>query len=144
MLCPLRAMDVLKLLASVNVGGCHSEIKASLCTFPYPAECQASSSFLATRGSPPFSPLSLLIRVMPWSAYRMAERRESAPFCLSIAEVAPTSYRLTERGRGRAAAGGVCLSGGCCLPLCLDGQTTRGKRLCAGSRRTTKLTLLCS
>lgn len=56
-------MDVLKLLASVNVGGCHSEIKASLCTFPYPAECQASSSFLASRGSPPFSPLSLLIRV---------------------------------------------------------------------------------
>lgn len=37
MLCPLQAMDVLKLLASVNVGGCHSEIKASLCTFPYPS-----------------------------------------------------------------------------------------------------------
>lgn len=59
MLCPLQAMDVLKLLASVHVGGCCAEIKASLCTFPYPAESQASSSFLAAPGSL----LSLLTRV---------------------------------------------------------------------------------
>lgn len=43
----------------------------------------------------------------------MAERRESAPFCLSVAEAAPTSYRLTKRGRGHAAAGEVCISRGC-------------------------------
>lgn len=36
-LSPLQAMDVLKLLASVHAGGCRSEIKASLCTFPYPS-----------------------------------------------------------------------------------------------------------
>lgn len=64
-LCPLQAMDVLKLLASVHVGGCRAEIKASLCTFPYPAESRASSSFLAAAGSL----LSLLTRVMPWSPH---------------------------------------------------------------------------
>lgn len=65
MLCPLQAMDVLKLLASVHVGGCRAEIKASLCTFPYPAESRASSSFLAAAGSL----LSLLTCVMPWSPH---------------------------------------------------------------------------
>lgn len=62
---PLQAMDVLKLLASVHVGGCRAEIKASLCTFPYPAESRASSSFLAAAGSL----LSLLTRVTPWSPH---------------------------------------------------------------------------
>lgn len=64
MLCPLQAMDVLKLLASVDVRVCHSDIKASLCIFPFPAESQASSSSLATGGSPPLSPLSFLLGVL--------------------------------------------------------------------------------
>jgi len=51
-LSPLQAMDVPKLLASVNVGGCRSEIKASLCTSPTPADSQAPSSFLT---APPVS-----------------------------------------------------------------------------------------
>lgn len=85
-------MDVLKLLASVEVGGCHSEIKASLCTFPYPAESQASSSFLASRGSPLLTLLCPFSDVfMPRSAYGMAEGRGSAPFCLS------SHLRLTSR-----------------------------------------------
>lgn len=60
MLCPLQAMDVLKLLASVDVQVCHSDIKASLCTFPFPAESQASSSSLVPLHSL-FCPFSLCL-----------------------------------------------------------------------------------
>lgn len=141
MLCPLQAMVVLELLASVGVGGCLSEVKASLCTSPSPAESQASSSFLATQGFPPFSPLSLLRRVHALECLLNGGEEGAAPLCLSDAEVAPTSYRLTRPGRGHAAAGRVCLSPAGCLAAWV-GRRPR-ERLCAGSKRMTGSSCVC-
>lgn len=113
MLCPLQAMDVLKLLASVDVRVCHSDIKASLCTFPFPAESQASSSSLATGGSPPLSPLSFLLVFMPWNAWRGGSWR---------CEVAPTSTDSLSEAEDVWLLGSLEISWLLCgLPVCLPG-----------------------
>lgn len=110
MLCPLQAMDMLKLLASVDVRVCHSDIKAS---FPFPAESQASSSSLATGGSPPLSPLSFLLVFMPWSAWRGGSWR---------CEVAPTSTDLLSEAEDVRLLGSLEIPWLLCgLPVCLPG-----------------------
>lgn len=138
MLCPLQAMDVLKLLASVDVRVCHSDIKASLCIFPFPAESQVSSSSLATRGSPPLSPLSFLLVFMPWSAWG------GGSLCC---EVVPTSTDSLSEAEDVRLLGSLEISWLLCgLPVCLPGwANTTGKRGCAGNRRAReRVTLLCS
>lgn len=102
---------------------CHSDIKASLCAFPFPAESQASSSSLATGGSPPLSPLSFLLVFMPWSAWRGGS---------SCCEAAPTSTDWPSEQR-TCGCWEAWKSHGCCVgsvSACLDGQTTPGKGLC--------------
>lgn len=138
MLCPLQAMDVLKLLASVDVRVCHSDIKASLCTFPFPAESQASSSSLATGGSPPLSPLSFLLVFMPWSAWRGGSWR---------CEVAPTSTDLLSDAEDVQLLGSLEIPWLLCgLPVCLPGwanNTGKGTVQEAGGQQKASHSRVC-
>lgn len=64
----------------------------------------------------------------------MAERREAAPYCLSAAEVAPTSTDLLSEAEDALRWGRLCL---------LYGQTMQGERLHREQEDDKVLTLLC-
>lgn len=142
MLCPLQAMDVLKLLASVDVQVCHSDIKASLCTFPFPAESQASSSSLATGARLQWRLPSTLSFVLSPCVYALECLRGGSWHC----EVAPTSTDWLSEAEDMWLLGSLEISWllwAPCLPAWMGKQ--HRERGCAGNRRAAEsITLLCS
>lgn len=107
---------------------------------PTPADSQAPSSFLATRGSLPFSPLSFLILI---SALECLLNGREEGICSTLPEPCWSCCHLLQTYWARLRA--CCrwgslhlpwLSRG--LPLFADGHMARGRSLCLENRKMTE------